>query len=120
MVTIKQIETGVAAYLDNELMPMLGENGIQKVLIGAGISMLLHKNMNKIETLQSNPIVSAMGVFDQDGNVDVDTIKTEVSNQMPEEGVKVDIPMVGTLTLKTDDINKLHGYIMRAAGKEVN
>lgn len=117
MVTIKEIETGVGSYLDNELMPMLGDGGLQKVLIGAGISMLLHKNMNKLSNLQSNPLIAAMEIFDQDGNVDIDSIQTEISAQMPAEGVKIDVPLVGTLTFKKEDISKLHQYIMNAAGK---
>lgn len=114
MVTVHQIEKGIGSFLDNELMPMIGENGLQKVIIGTGISLLLHKNIGKIVTMQQNPIVSAMGIFDQEGNIDIDSIKEEMLKQIPEEGVKVDVPMVGVLTFKKEDISKLHQYIMNA------
>lgn len=112
MVSIKQIESGIASYLDSELMPMLPQSGLEKVILGTGVSLLLKKNINKIDQIRTMPVVKAMGIFDEEGNVDIETLKDEVKNHLPEEGIKYDIPMIGTITFRKGDIDKLYENIV--------
>ena len=112
MVTIDQVEQGVAAYLDKELMPILPETGFQKVMIGTGISLIIRKYKNQIAGLRDNKVVQMMGIFDDEGNVDIDILKEELMKQVPEKGFKVEVPVVGGLTFKKDDVTKLYGYIV--------
>lgn len=111
MVTIDQVEKGIAEYLDKELMPILPETGFQKILIGTGISLIIRKNKDKIAAMQDNSVVKMTGIFDEEGNVDIDVLKEEVSKQMPKEGVKIDVPVIGGLTFHKSDVEKLYGYI---------
>lgn len=112
MVSIKQIEKGIGSYLDHELMPQLPQDGIEKVIIGTGISLLLKKNIGKIDNLRKNPVINAMGIFDKDGNVDIDTLREELKEHMPESGVKYEVPMIGTLTFKGNDVDVLYNHIV--------
>lgn len=117
MVNLQQIQSGIASYLDNELMPMLPQTGIERVLLGTGLSLLIKKNFNKINDLKEQPLVKAMGIFDEEGNVDLDTLRDEVKANMTNDGIKVEVPMIGGLTFKKDDIDKLYTYITKIGGK---
>lgn len=121
MVTLEQVEMGVTSYLDHELMPSLGnENSLQKVLIGTGIGLLLKKNFSKIEEMSQQPFIAAMGIFDENGNIDLDTLKEEVKKNIPKEtGLQIDIPMVGTLTFRANDIEKVCEYITQQPSSSV-
>lgn len=112
MVTFDQIERGVAAYLDNELMPMIPEQGFQKIIAGTAISLMIKKTSGKFEMFRENQFVKMMGVIDESGNVDVETLKDELKKQVPDAGVKVEVPMIGMLTFHKTDVDKLYSYIV--------
>lgn len=112
--TMDQVTKGVAAYLDNEFMPMLEESSIKKVLIGAAISIAISRYAAMVEVAKENEFVKALNVFDDNGNVDVDTIIPAIKQNMPKDGVKVNVPSMGVLTLKEPDVDKLKQYIQSA------
>lgn len=116
MVTIDQIEKGLAAYLDKELMPLIPEAGFQRVLIGTGIGLAIRRNRGRIDELKSNPVVKMLGIFDETGTkVDLDAIREELSKQIVKEGFKIEVPTIGNLTFHKEDIDKLYNYIVNSS-----
>lgn len=113
MVTMKQIEQGVAAYLDNELMPQLSKttSGLEKVLAGTAISLFIRKSGTILESYKDNKMIQMLGVMDSEGNVDVDLLAEELKKNISEDGVKIEVPMIGAMTFHKEDINKLYDYI---------
>lgn len=111
MVTVNQIEKGLASYVDTELASLLPDNTIQKVIAGTAISLMIRKSGSSIETLRQNQFVQMMDIFDEDGKIDIDTLAEELKKNIPQKGVKVELPMLGTLTIKAEDIDKLHEHI---------
>lgn len=112
MVSVDKIEQGVANYLDAELMPQLKGNGIEKVIVGTTASLLIRKTGTIIEGYKDNKLVKMLGIIDDNGAVDVDTLVEEVKKNIPKEGVKVEVPILGILTFHKDDVDKLYDYIM--------
>lgn len=112
MVSVDKIEQGVANYLDAELMPQLKGNGIEKVIVGTTASLLIRKTGTIIEGYKDNKLVKMLGIIDDNGAVDVDTLVEEIKKNIPKEGVKVEVPILGTLTFHKDDVDKLYDYIM--------
>lgn len=112
MVSVNQIEHGIANYLDAELMPQFSGNGLEKVIAGTAVSLMLRRSGAVIDVYKDNPVVKMLGVIDDKGNIDVDTVSEELKKNMPKEGVKVTVPVIGTLTFHKDDIDKLYNYIM--------
>lgn len=113
--SIEQIKRGVAAYLDNEFMPMFDEGSIKKVIAGAAISLAITRYSAMADLLLDNQFVKALGVVDENRNVDVDTLAVALKQNMPKDGVKVDVPSMGAVRLKGDDIDKLKQYIAQTA-----
>ena len=111
MVSIDKIKQGVAAYLDSELMPQLPANGVQKLIAGTAMSLLIERSGAIAESYKDNQLVKMLGIMDENGNVDVDVLAEELKKNMPKEGIKVEVPMIGALTFKKDDVEKLHEYI---------
>lgn len=112
MVSIDKIEQGVANYLDGELMPQLQGNGIERVIIGTAASLMIRKSGAIIESYKDNKLVQMLGIMDEKGNVDVDTLVEEVKKNISKDGIKVEVPMIGTLTFHKEDVDKLYDYIM--------
>lgn len=111
MVTIGKIEQGVAAYIDSELMPKLPSTGLEKVLAGTAIGLAIRRSGKIIESYKDNKTVQMLGIMDAEGNVDVDALAEELKKNVPADGVKVDVPIIGVMTFHKDDVDKLHEYI---------
>lgn len=116
MVSIENIQKGLANYLDTELAGKLKDNSLQNVMIKVGISLYIKNFSSKIETLKDNTAIKMLGIFDDSGNIDVDVLRTELENNIPATGMKVDVPMVGTMTFHKDDVEKLYNYIIEQGG----
>lgn len=111
MVSIDKIEQGIAAYLDSELMPKLPTSGFEKVLAGTAMSLAIRRSGAIIDGYKSNKVVQMLGVMDSEGNVDVDILAEELKKNIPKEGMKVDLPIIGGVTFHKDDVDKLYEYI---------
>lgn len=111
MVTVDQVEKGIAAYLDTEIMPNLPESGLERLAIGVGVALILRNQKGKLAQLQNNSFVQLMGIFDEDGNVDVDILRDEVKNRLPKGGLKIDVPKLGAMKFGPSDIDKLYDCI---------
>lgn len=114
MVSMAQIESGIANYLDAELMTKLPENTVQRVLAGTAISLAIKKSQPIFAKLKENSFIQMLEIFDADGNVDIETLRDEFKKQITEAGVKVEFPMIGTMTFHQADVDKLYNHILTA------
>lgn len=110
MITLDDLRNGVVRYIDNELMPILPQSGLEKVVVGTAIGLIIKKNFSKIETFKDHPLVKLTGVMDEEGNIDFDTLAAEIKENIPETGISIEAPMIGKMTFKSDDIDKLVQY----------
>lgn len=108
--SVDQITKGVAAFLDAEVMPLI-ESDWKKVLVGAGISIAISKYSAMLPALGENKVVKDLELIDKDGKFDLDTLAAAVKGQVPKDGFTVDVPMVGALRFKAEDIDKLYSAI---------
>lgn len=111
MVSIEKVTKGVAAYLDREFLPKLSEKSWERLVAGTAIALILRKASEKAEAFRENQVVKLTGIFDQDGNVDVACLRDEVKRQLPPDGLKIELPKMGTVKLVEADIDKIYQYI---------
>ena len=116
MVTVAQIQNGLATFMDAELMPKLPATGIQKVITGTAVALLIRRSGATIQEYSQHPFIKMLGIVDEKGNFDIDTLKTEVKKQMGDQGFDLDVPMIGTMTFHSADIDKIASYIKSAEG----
>lgn len=112
MIKYDKVQAGIAKYLDAELITKLDEDSVQKVLVGVAISLYIKKFSNLIAMAQDKPAIKMLDIIDDKGNIDIDTIKKELEKQIPDTGIKVDLPLIGTMTFHKSDIATLYEYIV--------
>ena len=116
MVSIQQIEQGAVKFIDNEIAPNIPTdipNGqIKKIATVAGATYAVHNGLGK---LTANPALTAIGAVDENGNVDAEGIAEMVKAQIPGNGFKATVPILGDLTFFVEDVDRLMTYI---TGKE--
>ena len=115
MVSMNQIETGVSRWLDRELMPKLptgGQyDGIKKAATVALALYAIKRGRAALDSLTQNSFLGTIGAVDREGNVDLEGFVEEIKKQVPENGLKVSVPMVGDMTFYRSDLDDLMRYI---------
>lgn len=111
MVSICQLEMGIARYLDAELIPKLPTDGAKGFGIQVMTTLATKRVGALVSTYASNPIIKAMGITDDAGNVDIDALREAVLKSMPDTGLAVDVPLAGKLTFYKTDVDKLYQLI---------
>lgn len=118
MVTIGQIKKGLASFVDAEILPAIPVGTLKRTLIGAGVGLYLANLEKTLTGLPENALVAALGVVDEHGNVDIDKLAEELKKNMPSEGVKINLDVMGVhlgdMTLHQSDIENLRVHIINS------
>lgn len=115
MVSSSSIEKGIASYLDNEFMPKIPLEGIKKIALGAGAGIVIKRSGVMLDYFKGNQMLHAFNIVDDNGNFDIEILRDEIKKQMPDIGLGIEIPLIGTITLKKDDLDVLYNHIIRNA-----
>lgn len=115
MVSIAKIEKGAARYIDAELAPKIPTNipngQLKKI---AAISGAVYALRHGLQNLAASPAMAAIGAMDENGNIDVEGLSEVSKGQIPTDGFKITVPILGDLTFFPDDVDKLLQYIKEA------
>ena len=115
MVSIRRVEKGIATYLDKEMMPKMDTEGLQGFGIGVATSLLIKRVGNIIEGYKNNGVAQALGVFDKNGNVDIDVLREVLKENISDNGRKMALPVLGSFTFYKSDVDMLYDCIMEAS-----
>ena len=109
MVTYNQVVNGMAKYIDQEIINKI--QGWQRWALGAGAGIMMNKGTNMFNAFKAHPVVKMLEVIDDNDMIDIDTIYGEIRKQAEKGSATIDIPMVGSITLTKDDVDKLYRLI---------
>lgn len=111
MTSIEQLRNGIGRYIDNEFVPNLPVTKNQRFGISVLIGVMLVKFDTFMHNMANKDMIKMFGIFDDDGNFDVDAVYTVLSQRLGDDGFKFDIPIIGPITLEKADIDSLYKYI---------
>lgn len=115
MVSYEQIENGLMAWLDAELLPGLPVNGkydaLKKVAVTTAALYCLKNGRRLLDRYAS--MLQGIGAMDETGNVDLDGVADIFKAQVPSEGISISIPMIGPVTFYKADVDTIKKYIMK-------
>jgi hypothetical protein len=114
MVSIDRVERGVVSYLDSEIMSKLPVDGWRKVAAGTGLTILIRRGRQMLEQYKTNPILNGTGIMSQSGDIDLDALSDALKQNIPEQGFRVVVPALGTLTFVKSDVDALKTHIMNS------
>lgn len=114
MVNREQIINGAARWFDSELMPQIPQSGVKRILTGTAIAVILKRANYIIDSFSSSTFAKYLRLSDENGNMEIDDIYEELKHHIPDKGVAIDIPLVGKLTMRRDDLDSLYRFIKEA------
>lgn len=112
MVTIAQVQHGLARYIDEEFIDKMG--GWQKWIFGAGAAIAVEQMPQIIEQYKGNEIVKMLGVIDEHDHIDIDKVYNSILPQARKGAVTLNLPMVGAVTIDDGDVEKLYRMILNS------
>lgn len=116
-VEVKKVEQGIAMYLDKEFIPQLPADGVQRVLVGTAVSIMIRRGSSMLQSFKDHPLAKMLGLFDESGNVDIEIVLEELAKNMPADGLQIDVPLIGILTFRKSDVDKLYNHIVAAVAE---
>ena len=111
VVSLEQMKRGAADYIDQEFTAKL--TGPQRWIIGALGGMYVNKLGDIVTSLKDNPAVAVLGVFPDGGGIDIDTVYAALRKQAEKTPVTFDAPILGSVRLTVEDVDKLYRSIVR-------
>lgn len=114
MYSVEQIETGIAKYIDVELLPSLPRDGLKGFGVGVAAALMVKRGGNALRELLQNKVLQAMQITSPDGMVDVDVLCDVCKQNIPSTGLPVALPMGLAIRLRAEDVDSIHQYIKEA------
>lgn len=104
--TIEQVKNGLTKYIDNEILPSMP--GGKRFAMGVGAALIMQNLEGTLLKYRNTPLLAAMNVMDDGNNVDIDKIYAAATDTLKGMGkLSVDMPLLGVLTFKQDDLDAL-------------
>ena len=110
MVSMAQVQNGVAKYIDAEIVGKLTD--WRKWVIGAGAALMIQDLPATLSRYKENEIVKMLGVIDSDNNVDIDKLYKQFQAQAQKGAITFTAPVLGAVTLNASDVDKLYHFVV--------
>ena len=115
MVSIDQVEFGLARWMDKELVPKIptggAYDGLKKAATVAVGLYAIKRIRSALTYLAESDFLNTIGATTKEGHLDVEGFAEEMRKQIPEEGLRVSVPMVGDMTFYRGDLDDIVRYI---------
>lgn len=111
MVTVRQVQSGITRYVDNDLLPHL--DGMKKIALGVYMGLASENIGAAIMQYKDHPAVAMLGVISEDGKIDIDKLYNTV-RPMFDQKQSMDFPLIGRVNFDAQDVEKLYRYINEA------
>lgn len=113
MVTINQLQSGFARFIDQQLSGAF--TGWQKAVVIGGGALIAKNIPNLVNTYAKHPAVAAFGIYHpEDGTVDIDALYNAITPNLGGDKLPITIPWIGTVKLGQEDLEVLRRYIKEA------
>lgn len=108
----EKVIDGILRYLDREIFSNM--NDWQEFMARLIVGRITENADSVKQYLTKNGFVRTLGVFDYEGNMDIDSILHDVKREIERKGsLQIDIPLIGKMTFKPADVDMLRDDIYR-------
>lgn len=108
----EKVIDGILRYLDREIFCNMNDwqEFMARIIVGR-----ITENADAVkEYLTQNGFVRTLGIFDSDGNMEIDSMLHDIKREIERKGsLQIDIPLIGKMTFKPADVDMLRDDIYR-------
>lgn len=100
---------GLVKFVDEELVPKM--TGLNKWLFGTCAGIVASKGEHVFHALKDIELLHTLELIHED-QINVTCIYKELLRQAQKGEIHIDIPMIGTIKLNHQDVEKMYRYII--------
>ncbi len=113
MIKAEQMKAGLGRYIQEKMMPRLDDK--RQFLLGMAYGLGAGKMDELLEAAAKNPGIRALGIMQENGEIDLDTLYNAAYAQMQaQKKLTLDIPLLGTFVFDESDLRDLYNAISQA------
>lgn len=112
LANIQKVQAGLIKYIDSEMINHM--DGWKKIGFGASSALIIKNLPNTVQIYSGHPFVQALGIIDEEGNVEIDALHDAVKDYFSDAGEYIDIPLIGRVKFTKSDVETLYQYIKEA------
>lgn len=111
MVTIEQVQKGMVAFIDREVVPSLSI--VEKVAVGGGVGLVAAKLPEILNLYVDHKAVSVLNLYDREHReIDLDAVYNAIKPYVGADPIPVSVPFIGLkLKFTQREIDALYRYI---------
>lgn len=107
----ERVVDGVARYIDGELYSAF--NDWQEVIVRMAVGRVLGNKELLKQRIVENPLLMSFVMIDNEGEMDADMFLADLKKAISGKGgLKVSIPLFGSMKFTESDVDRLRQYIM--------
>lgn len=110
MVNYSKVINGLEKFINEEIISKMV--GTPKILMNVVVGVVVARATEIFQMLKENSIVKALKIVNENDEVDIEILYTELKKQVQKVPLIFDFKMLGTITLSEVDVDKLYSYIM--------
>lgn len=108
MISLQQAQSGLARFVDRELVPHL--TGIKRIGLAAYSALAANNVGELVMKYKDHPAVSVLHIINGNGEIDIDALRGALFPLFAEKQT-VEIPLIGEFKFDQNDIDKMYRYM---------
>jgi hypothetical protein len=115
MVHKSSIIPGLSKFIDENVLAQYSPTSMKRILMAGAVSLYLQQGEGLVDELTSSPLISGLGVTQNNGMINIDPIRDVLKREIQKVGfMRLTVPMVGDIDFTTEDIDALYNDIVQA------
>lgn len=115
MVHKSSLIPGISKFIDDNVLAHYPPTSMKRLLMAGAVSLYLKQNEGLVDSLASNPLAAGLGIFSDDGLVDIDAVRNTLKTEINKAGfMRLNIPMVGSIDFTPEDVDTLYNDIVQS------
>lgn len=111
MMEFEKVLKGIEKFIYKEMYN--GFTEWQRFMAEIAVKRIVGRSDLLKEKLKSNSIIQMLDIMDEEGNVDVEGLMSDIRHKIEEMGkLSLTLPLFGTFTFCPSDVDVLHRYII--------
>ena len=112
MVHKSSIIPGLSNFIDKTVLSHYPPTSLKRIVAAGAIAIYLKQNSTIVDSILNNPLISTLGVTDDKGMVDLDSLRDAYKPEIEKAGfLRVHFPMLGDVDFVSADVDTLYNCI---------
>lgn len=117
MVHKSYLVPGISKFIDENILAHYPATSMKRILMAGAVSLYLKQGETLVDTILSNPLITPLGVVNQDGMIDIETIRDILKSEVNKAGfMRLTLPLIGDVDFTPEDVDALCRLIIDASG----